>query len=200
MKMKMFIGGLVAGCALSMLMAMAIMPNQDPADMDKMMQEVMEKYMAPSDEHAELAKRVGEWNTDLTMWNYPGAAPETMGGSCRYSMIMDGRYLFVEYKSEYMGMPFEGAGLTGYDRIKNQYQNLWVDNMGTSMAISEGTRKGDTITFTGDMPNPMMGNYVKSRSTEQTIDDDTFVMKMYMPGPDGEEFKSMEITYTRIVD
>jgi hypothetical protein len=35
------------------------------------------------------------------------------------------------------------------------------------------------------------------RFVEKFVDADRWTVEMFMPGPDGKEFKSMEIVYTR---
>ena len=198
MKMRTFFAGFAAGSAAMVLVAMNFNTSpQDPAEMEKMMMESMEKYGIPAAEHAELAKRAGTWDVDLKFWMAPDTDYQTMGGTAQFEMIMDGRYLMQHYQSEFMGETFEGAGLTGYDRIKGEYQNIWIDSMGTAISQSSGHEKDGAIVFTGEMGDPMMGKYVPVRSVEKMVDDDTLVYSMFRLGPDGKEFKSMEITYTR---
>lgn len=178
------------------LTAMNFTP-QDPAEIEQMMMESIAKYGVPAEQHAELAKRVGTWNVDLKFWMAPNTDYQTMGGTAVFEMVMDGRYLIQHYRSEFMGQPYEGTGLTGYDRIKGEYQNTWIDNMGTAISQSSGHEKDGAIVYTGEMGDPMLGEYISVRSVEKMVDDDTLVFSMYRPGPDGKEFKSMEITYTR---
>ncbi len=40
--------------------------------------------------------------------------------------------------------------------------------------------------------------YNPARTVERIVDDNTFVVEMYTPGPDGKDFMTMEITYNRI--
>lgn len=196
MNMRMFASGFLAGGVVMGLAAMNF-TYQDPADMEKMMAEAMEKYMSPADEHAELAKHAGTWDTELKMWPAPGAPYETMIGTAKLEMIMDGRYLVEHFESDYMGMPYRGAGLTGFDRINGEYQSIWIDNMGTGMSYSKGRMSDGTGEFMGEMPDPMQGKYVPLRTVQTQDDENSFVVTMYTTGPDGSEYKNMEITYTR---
>jgi hypothetical protein len=54
-----------------------------------------------------------------------------------------------------------------------------------------------TISPTGKMVDPMSGKEVTVRETLKVIDDNTQVMEMFAPGPDGKEYKRMEIKMTR---
>lgn len=196
MKVRYCIGGFVAGCAVTIAGAAAL-TAQDPAEMEQAMAEAMAKYGVPGEEHAELAKRVGAWNVDLKYWWAPGAEAQVMTGQSHFQMIMDGRYLFQEFVSEYQGETFEGGGLVGYDRLQEKYQGIWIDNMSTGIAISEGQMKDGVLVTEGDMPDPMIGATIHVRNVEKWVDENTWVMEMYRPGPDGKEFRSMQITYTR---
>lgn len=200
MKIRQVLIGFVAGSVTTVLAAGALLSPQDPteAEMAKMWQEAMEKYGTPTAEHEALAKRQGAWECDMKYWETPGGDTKTMTGRANFEMLMDGRYLLQHFESEFDGMPFEGAGVTGFDRMKQKYDAMWIDNMGTSFFLQEGAVKGDLIEYHGKMPNPMAGEYVPARSTEEVIDDDTFIVKMYMPDPDGKMFKHMEITYNRV--
>ena len=202
MKLRSSAGGFLAGCAAMGLAAMTLAP-QDPAELEKMMQamqEAFEKYGAPAEQHAELAKRVGNWKADLKFWEVPGTEPQTMSGESSFEMIMDGRYLLQHFSGDFQGQPFEGAGLTGYDRMKNEYQSIWIDNMSTAIFWSTGKESGGQYVLKGEMPDIMLGKYIPTRGTEMVVDDNTIVSAMYRPGPDGKEFMHMEIKYTRVQD
>ena len=77
---------------------------------------------------------------------------------------------------------------------------MWIDNMGTGMYVSHGTanENGDVITLQGSMDDPMSGRKdVPTRSVSTTVDENTHKMEMFATGPDGTEFKTMEVVYTR---
>ena len=137
MRLRTFIVGFACGCTAMGFAAMTLAPKQDPADMEKMWQEALEKYVNPAEQHAELAKREGEWTADLKMWMAPGMPPEISSGHTNFKMIMGGHYLFQEYSGEYNGMPFEGAGLTAYDRMKKKYINVWGDHAGDVLTLHQ---------------------------------------------------------------
>ena len=196
MKLRLFVTSFAVCCAATILAAMTVSP-QDPADMEKMFADAIAKYGAPAEEHEMLAKREGAWHTEVKMWMAPDAPPEVHEGESNMQMIMDGRYLFEQFNMTFNGMDFEGAGLTAYDRMSNEYQSIWIDNMSTAILWSTGKEKNGECVMKGKQPDIMAGHYVPMRSVERTVDDNTFVMEMYMPGEGGKDFKSMEITYTR---
>jgi hypothetical protein len=98
-----------------------------------------------------------------------------------------------------MGMPFEGRSVTGYDNAKQVFVSNWIDNMGTGFMNMEGPWDPGTktINFKGRMLDPMTMKECDYRETFQIVDDDNQVMQMFAPGPDGNEFKTMEINFKR---
>jgi hypothetical protein len=98
-----------------------------------------------------------------------------------------------------MGMPFEGFSLVGFDNEKKSFISIWVDNMGTGVMKSEGkwNDKDRAITFNGMMMDPVLRKEQPFREVFRIIDNNTQLMEMYGPGPDGKEFKTMEIRFTR---
>ena len=167
-------------------------PEMDPAMMEAMM-----KAGAPGDMHKKLDAFAGSWNVKSTFWMMPGADPASMDGTAENHWIMGGRYLEQRFNGNWMGMPFEGIGYTGYDNVKKQYWSTWMDNSTTSMMTSTGTMDGKTFSFTGSMSDPMTGKDSRADSKITITDADHHTMEMWGPGPDGKMFKMMEIAYTR---
>src|SRR5262249_52979692 len=84
-----------------------------PMSEDQMMAEMM-KLATPGPYHEMLKKFAGSWKTETKMWMGPGE-PQVSEGTAEASMILGGRFLKQEAKGNFMGQPFEGFGLTGYD-------------------------------------------------------------------------------------
>jgi hypothetical protein len=73
-----------------------------------------------------------------------------------------------------------------------------MDNMGTGIMTGSGNYDPNTKTLTdqGTFSCPAEGQ--KSyRGVTKIIDKDNFTYEWYMTGPDGNEFRAMEIVYTR---
>ncbi|HEV7241215.1 MAG TPA: DUF1579 domain-containing protein [Thermoanaerobaculia bacterium] len=183
--------------ALLLVCTSAFAQEQKPPAMDPAMMEAMMKAGTPGDAHKNLNALVGSWNTKVTMWMVPGADPMTMDGTSETRWVMGGRYLEERFAGNFMGMPFEGLGYSGYDNVKKQYWGTWMDNMSTGMMMSTGTYDGKAWTFKGTMADPMTG---KDSTIDQKVtfaDADHHMMEMWGPAPDGKIYKSMEITYSR---
>lgn len=167
------------------------------ADQDAAMKAWM-AYMTPSEVHTMIAKDDGEWNEEITLWMAPGAPPTKSTATVTNKMIMGGRYQESKHTGSFMGMPFEGYALTGYDNSKKAFVSSWVDNMGTGIMFMEGKwdEKTKTIHFTGKTTDPSTGKDIPVRETFTWIDSNKQKMEMFMT-QDGKEFKNMEIIFTR---
>ena len=109
-------------------------------------------------------------------------------------MILGGRFLKMDYKGTMFGQPFEGVQIIGFDNMKKKYISFWIDNTSTAFFLLEGTRdeSSKTTTETGLWPDPMTGGTMKVKGITKMISPDEFSYEMYMIGPDGKEFKSLE--------
>lgn len=166
-------------------------------DQEAMMKQ-WESYMTPGPEHKMLADMVGEWEGDITIWMDPSQPPQTMKGKTVYESVMGGRYIVGHYSGNMMGMPFNGMDITGFDNALKVYQNIWIDNIGTGMMMTEGSfdSKSNSIIYKGKMVEPS-GNKVNVRSVAKVIDKDHSIFEMFVDTGSGES-KSMEIKYTRL--
>ena len=190
--------------ALALLVVCTSAIAQDakqPPKMDPQMQAMMDawmKYMTPSQGHKMLDSMVGTWDTKVTAWMMPGQPPITSTGVSETTWIMDGRYIQEKANGTFMGQPFHGMGITGYDNAKKQYVGSWVDNMGTGIMTSSGnTTDGKTWTFKGATTDPMTGKDTPSEMKITVVDHDHYNAEMWGPAPDGKMFKMMEIAYSR---
>ena len=155
-------------------------------------------YMTPGEIHKMLAASDGEWNEEITMWMAPGAPPTKSTATAVNKMIMGGRYQESKHTGNFMGMPFEGYSLVGYDNAKKTFMSSWIDNMGTGIMFMEGKwdEKTKSVHFKGTGVDPATGKDLKIRETFKIVDADTQLMEMYCE-KDGKEFKNMEIKFTR---
>lgn len=155
-------------------------------------------YMTPGEMHKNMASSVGDWKAEVTMWMEPGAQPTKSTATATNEMLMEGRYLKSTHKGNFMGMPFEGISITGYDNIKKTFVNTWIDNMGTGVMVTEGkwNKEKNAIELTGKATDPMTGKDSKIRETLTFNADGSQLMEMWSE-KDGKEFKTMEIKMTK---
>lgn len=156
-------------------------------------------FATPGEVHKMLAKSDGTWIGDVTMWMAPGAPAQKSTATAENKMIMNGLYQQSMHKGDMMGMPFEGMSIVGYDNAKKIFVTSWIDNMGSGIMHMEGPwdPKTNSMTLTGTQTDPVSGKSIPMKEIFKIIDNDTQLMEMYCPGPDGKEFKTMEIKMTR---
>ncbi|MGK4568457.1 DUF1579 domain-containing protein [Flavobacterium sp. 3HN19-14] len=119
--------------------------------------------------------------------------------TCENKMILGGRYQQSTHKGMYMGMPFEGMSTVGYNNASGEYNETWVDNMGTGVMYLTGKYDPATkaVNYTGDCVDPMTKKSKKIKQTYTIVDENTRRLESYENDPSGKEYKSMDITMTR---
>lgn len=203
MKFKMFSMILVLFAGLFVLSAFADDTKQpEMSAEEKAMMEAWMKAATPGEHHKHLAMMEGNWKTASKMWMAPGAAPTESTGTCENKMALDGRYLHQDCTGPSMmpGMPdFHGMGVTGYDNVQKKYVGTWTDNMTTGIMMATGTCEegGKVHKMSGEYVDPMTMKTKKFRWVSKTISPGKEIFEFYDEGPDGKEFKTMEITYTK---
>ncbi|MDD9899389.1 MAG: DUF1579 domain-containing protein, partial [Alphaproteobacteria bacterium] len=132
----------------------------------------------------------------------PDAPAQESTGTSENKWVLGGRY--VKQKVSGMmdmhgqSMQFEGIGLMGHDNVKGKYNSVWIDNMSTTMMVSDGAYDPATKTIKedGQFFCALRGGEVSFNSTLQIVDNDHLVYTMYDTTGD-QSFKAMEIKYTR---
>ncbi len=194
--------------AVALLAAVALLPNlavSQEADPHKMspekMAEMMQKWMEmskPGPYHERLAKRIGKYDTEMTV--YGMAAPMKSTGEAEIRWLIEGRWMITESKYSMMGQPARGYAIEGYDNFKKKYVGMWVDSMSTALLTMSGTasRDGQTESMWGLMDEPMTGEVGKhAKYVTRVISDDKFVFEIHDLAIGGDRTKVVEIVYTR---
>lgn len=202
MKRSIYYPGAALMVAGAFVAGLALAQNQTAPAMDPQMAEMMKKAeiaMAPGAAHKTLEPFVGEWTADVKTWMTPGEPPAASKGSAKATWILGGRYVQEEFTGEFMGQPFRGMSLTGYDNVRQKYRSVWIDDMSTTMVTSEGEvdATGKVFTFGGDYACAMTGEKHKpARLVSRVVNKDKHIFEMHDPSR-GSDSKVMEITYTR---
>jgi hypothetical protein len=156
--------------------------------------------MTPGEPHKSFAAQAGEYAVKGKIWGDPKGPPIETNATATIKMVMGGRYQVQEYKGDFMGMPYEGMRIAGYDNVSKEYFTVWMDNMRTGILVARGKadEKG-VITLRGEMDDPKNpGAKCKLRDVMKTTDKDDFSFETWMSdSKHPEEFKVGEIDYTR---
>ncbi len=176
---------LVKLMVLAMFAAMPLVTWAGDADPQKM--EAWARAMTP-----------GEWRYTVTFWEDPKGEPTVLRGVSLKTMIMGGRFLREELTGEFMGGPFKGYGLHGYDNVTGEYVAIWLDNMGTGIHFYTGHEERDgSHVYESESHDPATRKPIATRSVGKVIDRDHHTFESYVKQSDGSEVLHMRVEYTR---
>lgn len=166
---------------------------------EKAMMEAWEKAMTPGEMHQKLQPFVGNFDCRVRSWMDPNKPPEDSAGTSEAKWIFGDRFIEQTFEGSMMGQAFNGLGYTGYDNVKKKYVGTWMDSMGTGIYINSGTvdASGKIWTFKGNMDDPLTGKAISVDQKLTLTDNDHHTFEMWMAGPDGKKFKTLEIEYSR---
>jgi hypothetical protein len=172
-----------------------LLQAQDAAQM-----EMMEKLMKPGEFHELLKDFVGSWTADVKMWMEPNSPPVITKGLATFKLIFDGRFLYGDFLGEFMGTPFKGINIMGYDNAKKEFFSIWFDNSNTGLLSSTGTYDPESkkFRFRSETFDPVSGQMLKMREEAYFASKDEYISITWAKSPEGEEFKNMEMKYTRM--
>ena len=153
----------------------------------------MPPAVKPTEQHALLKRMAGTWDAKVSMMGM------TSKGTYVAKTVMGGLWSLGDYTGEFMGQPFQGHAVDGYDPEKGKYVSIWVDSMSSAPQFYEGTydAERDVLTYEGYGISPMTGEHVPEvhRLSFHGSDGQTF--EMIQKGPDGADMLLMTIEYTR---
>lgn len=154
----------------------------------------------PGHQHQLLEPFVGRFRADVELYMGPGD-PQKSSGTMTNSWQLDGLYLHQDYVGDPPPPPysaFVGRGYWGFNFGKNHYEGFWIDNVSSIMQMETGTvdESGKVFTMTSELDHPS-GVRMKKRSLIRVEDQDYNWIDSFLTGPDGREFRTMTIRYTR---
>lgn len=156
-------------------------------------------YRTPSTEHAKLERFVGTWNTRISIWLSPDAAPETFDLKAETAMTLGGRFHRTEVRGFMQGALYEEIAWLGFDNITRRFTRTVAHTMGTGLLVLDGdwNAQHDTIDLHGETKNPATLSLIKVRQRLTFIDLDTMLLENFEQVADGAETKTMEQRFTR---
>jgi len=176
-------------------------PEGDMGQMPPEMQKEMEAWMKAgqiNEHHEWLARAEGAWKGKSWFQWDPNMPKMHAAVESEVESILGGRYTVMHYESEFMGQPYKGVGIVGYDNIKQKYVSIWLESMGTSPMVSYGTRTGDTITFKSEFENPM--GEMETMYIESTSHGENRMVDKFYEHRDGKKVQTGQIVYERASD
>jgi Protein of unknown function (DUF1579) len=165
-----------------------------------------EPRSAPGAGQKYLEAFVGEWDVVKTFSPRSGGAPTRTPGTCRQTMIHDGRFLQSEFIFEQAGRKTSGLGLTGFDPQTGRFTTVWTDSRQTRMSFRQSRESFDgkqIILFSrslddGATPKGQGQGPPPSRTVSRIEDNGRkIVHRQFNAGPDGKDRLIMELVMTR---
>jgi hypothetical protein len=150
-------------------------------------------------EHAILKDLAGEWDCTVTMPAMtPGGKPDVSKGSEKCVLAMNDLWLVSDYTGTFMGGPFSGHGVTGYDTDKKKYVGFWVDTMTTAAEPMSGTYDAASKTLNMSMKaKDQTGKDTTMKMVTHFVDKDSHWFEIVGAGPDGKDMQMFKIEYKR---
>jgi hypothetical protein len=151
--------------------------------------------MAPGPMHAKLEPLIGSWHMSGKYRMTPDSPWEEFEADVEREWIMGKRFVEETVESEFMGQPFKGRGIIGYDNTREEFTTVWIENMSTGTWVTTGELQGDKLVFEGENSNCMTGE--KNCWGKSVLDLKTNVYKGFGKDKSGKEFQNMEMTAAR---
>jgi hypothetical protein len=151
-------------------------------------------------EHKILENLVGEWDVKVRFYFPDPKKPSESKGIMTRNMILGGNFLQESFTGEFVGQPFAGLSLIGFDANKERFVTIWCDSMSTSMSQTQGIydERKKALTSLGELHDPNTKKMMRARDVLRIISKDEQLLEMYrQPKGAPEEFKIMEVVYTR---
>ena len=173
---------------------------QEPQPPAKDPQSTFEPKSGPGSGQKLMEQMVGNWDVVKTV-SPPGRDTVKTKGTCRQSMMHEGRFLRSEFTFvEKDGSKTSGLGILGFDPKTETFTSVWTDSRSTRMSLRQSQDKfdGKAIVLVGrTLENGGTDN--RRSHTRAVLEDEgkTLIHRQFNIGPDGKEFQIMELHMTR---
>ncbi len=189
---------------LALLAAPGAAAAQDPAETEAMIRGMQERARAattPGKYHEALEYYIGEWDVTLAMV-MPGAPPQRSQGRATYEWLIQDRWVVQRVQApEFMGVPYEGVTIIGYDNFAKNHVAASVSNMDTALNVVRGVvvDPNDRLTaLYGTLDEYTTGELAKPyKVVTRVVDRNRHTVEVWDLGigPDGA--KVLQFDYTR---
>jgi hypothetical protein len=153
---------------------------------------------AANPEQEVLRRWVGDWEATIESTGRDGK-PARNQAKATVRLAYGNRWLVTEFDGTFLGAPFSGQELLGYDPIAKKYILTWIDSAATSFSTGEGTfdPKANTMTFTVSGRDDRTGKTATWRQVDVWRDADNHEWTIRTTSEGGKEQIQMTIRYRR---
>lgn len=170
------------------------------ADLQKQMEE-QRKASQPGPEHLNLMRLEGDYKTK-EMFYLPGAAePMESDGVASLRSEMGGRFIVEHNHGGYLGEPYSGLRIYGYNNGTKHYEGVWTWTGSTAIMPLVGDSKdgGRTIQYAATSYDDSSGQLRRMNVTLQMLDTDHFQVELRSTMPDGSPGPRLVSLYSRTI-
>jgi hypothetical protein len=147
-----------------------------------------------------LESFVGSWNVTKKFYLRTGE-PTQSTGSCKQTMIHDGRFFKSDFVFQSAGSETTGMGIIGWDVNSKRFTSFWTDSRSTRISIrqSENDFDGKQIVLYSRSLDQDPGKSDRRSKTVTDMDDDgkRIIHRQYTIDPEKNERLVMELVLTR---
>jgi hypothetical protein len=153
----------------------------------------------PGPSHKLLESFAGDWDVKVTFWSDPKAKGESSSGRSKISWILGGRFLQENFQGKIAGESYIGLGLIGYDNGSRAFTTVWADSLNTAMTTSVGKYdpERNSLELESEVYDPLVSGVKTVYSRIKITSPDSYTFSMLDRSPEGREFKSLEMEYSR---
>jgi hypothetical protein len=193
--MRFHIRVLVVGLAMVLLTG----SSQPPEKKQRDPQSAFEPRSGPGAGQKYLETFVGDWDVEKTF--YPrGGDPAKTKGTCRQTMIHDGRFLQSEFVFEQDGKKTTGLGLVGFDPESGQFTTVWTDSRSARMSLRQSQEPfngKEIVLHSRSIEKDARGARTSRTITRMEANGNRIVHRQYTVSADGQERLIMELNMSR---
>jgi hypothetical protein len=176
-------------------MTLAAEPSQERKDP----QASFEPRSQPGAGQRFLDRFVGDWQVVKKFYPRSGD-PAVASGTCRQTMIHEGRFLKSDFVFEQDGKKTTGLGIIGFDTDTGKFTSFWTDSRSTRISIRQSEDKfngAEIVMFSRSLDTT--DKPPRRSKTVTRLEDDArrIVHRQYTISADGSERLVMELLMTR---
>lgn len=150
--------------------------------------------------HHLMIQFAGHWRQEMKVWN-GNDKKEPIVSMLEYEgqVFAEGKFINAIIRGQFGNVPYEAHSTLGFDNAKRMYTKTWIDNLGTSILVLDGTynEKDNTIDFVGFATDPITRKPIRVHQILKMIDQSNHLLEVYVEMKEGKEVKIMEIKSTR---
>ncbi len=147
-----------------------------------------------------MEKMAGDWLVVKSIFPV-GKPPVRTNGTCKQTMVNDGRFLRSEFSFDNpaTGGKDDGVGLLGYDPKADKFTSVWYDSRSTTFSFRQSVGKfdGEQVLLVGKSLDSATPARVSRTVARLENNNNLLLHQQFVPTPDGKERLVMELRMTR---